>query len=204
MGIKIKLNTQKVDKNATHPIVIRIVKNKKRKTIMTPFKCSKNLWDFETDLPKRTHPNYTYLKKELMSLRDRIAANINNILEKPKEKDPDVRLLEFIDKLLPKLSQGNRHVYTALKNKFKKFNKRDVLIKEIDKNLIKDYEAFLVDESNGINGVGAQMRTFRSTINKAIDICNLQIENPFKDYSIKSQRIRQTALPIEYLKKSGI
>jgi len=201
MSVKIKLLTRRPDSNNECPVILRACKNKKQKTITTGLKCSIKLWDFDHDLPKRSHPNYKQLKERIIALRDQTAANIDNILEKPKEKDPDIKILEFLDKLIPTLSKGNQNVYQSLKSKLKKFNKRDVLIKEIDKNFIKDFEAFLVREGNGINGIGVRMRTFRAAINKAIERYNLEIENPFKDYNIRFQKARQTALDIEYLRK---
>ena len=201
MGVRINLLVSRVDKNANSPIVIRVNKNKKRKTIMTPFKCPKSLWNFETNLPKRTHPNYKELKKEIIALRDQTAANIDNILEKPKEKDPDVKILEFLDKLIPTLSKGNQNVYQSLRTKLKKFNKRDVPIKDIDKNFIKDFEAFLMKEGNSINGIRVRMKTLRAAINRAIEKYNLEFENPFNNYNIRSQKTRQPALDIEYLRK---
>ena len=129
MSVKIKLLTRRQDSNNECPIILRACKNKKQKTITTGFKCSIKLWDFDHDLPKRSHPNYKQIKEQIIALRDQTAANIDNILENPKEKQPDIKLLEFLDKLIPKLSKGNQHVYQALKSRFKKFNHGDILIK---------------------------------------------------------------------------
>jgi hypothetical protein len=58
---KVILYTSKTLSNGEHPIMLRIIKDRKPTYISTGKSCSKAMWDFKTNLPKSKHP----LKREL-------------------------------------------------------------------------------------------------------------------------------------------
>ena len=62
MSVKAILYTHKTLKNGEHPIIIQILKDRKRKTISLGHSCSKNLWDFKDGLPVKKHPNFKDLE----------------------------------------------------------------------------------------------------------------------------------------------
>jgi len=200
MGVKIKLLTNRQYANKQHPIVISICKNNRRRVISTHFTCSETLWNKQTNLPKQSHPRYKFIKDKIESLKDHIAANLEEYLEN-KNNNQNIYLFKFIEELKKDLTHGNYLLYKALLRKFQKFNKRDVLIKEIDKNLINEYKNFFIKSGNTINGVSIQLRTLRSAINKANDKYNLNIINPFKRIKIENQRKDIPVINIEYLRK---
>ncbi|PKP17473.1 MAG: hypothetical protein CVU05_15465 [Bacteroidetes bacterium HGW-Bacteroidetes-21] len=57
-SVKIQLYASKTLKNGEHPIMLRIIKDRRPKYISLGFSCSKEMWDTSTDLPKRKHPLY--------------------------------------------------------------------------------------------------------------------------------------------------
>lgn len=61
-SIKVMLYTSKVLKSGEHPIMVRIIKDRKIKYISVGHSCHPDLWDFKKELPKRKHPNYRELE----------------------------------------------------------------------------------------------------------------------------------------------
>jgi hypothetical protein len=54
--IKVTLYKGKLLKNNEHPIVLRIIKNRKQNKISLGISCSLKLWDEKQNLPKKNHP----------------------------------------------------------------------------------------------------------------------------------------------------
>ena len=61
-SIKVILYTSKTLSNGEHPVVLRIIKDRKPKYIFIGHSCPINLWDKKENLPKKKYPNYQALK----------------------------------------------------------------------------------------------------------------------------------------------
>jgi hypothetical protein len=55
-SIKAVLFTSKTLKNGEHPIMLRIIKDRKTKYTSIGYSCTKELWDDKKSLPRRKHP----------------------------------------------------------------------------------------------------------------------------------------------------
>jgi len=57
-SIKVVLYRSKVLKNGEHPIMLRVIKDRKTKYISIGESCAADLWDEKKNLPKKKHPLY--------------------------------------------------------------------------------------------------------------------------------------------------
>jgi hypothetical protein len=55
--IKVLLRTHNTLRNGEHPIVLRIIKDRKAKFIFTGQSCPAHLWDHKENKPLKKHPN---------------------------------------------------------------------------------------------------------------------------------------------------
>ncbi|MBK8586917.1 MAG: hypothetical protein IPN88_16420 [Bacteroidetes bacterium] len=70
-SVRLKLFKGKLLKNGEHPIVIQLIKDRKRKVISTGRSCSSDLWDDKEGMPKKQHPNRIQLTTFLLHKRKR-------------------------------------------------------------------------------------------------------------------------------------
>ena len=61
-SVKVILYSSKTLKNGEHPVMLRVIKNRKSKYLSTGFSCSKELWDEKSNLPKKKHPLFIEAK----------------------------------------------------------------------------------------------------------------------------------------------
>ena len=62
-AVSVILFKSKTLANGEHPIILRITKNKQRKHISLGVSCRADLWDFDQQTPKRSHPDKILLEK---------------------------------------------------------------------------------------------------------------------------------------------
>lgn len=166
----------------THPIMIRISFNKKRKYYATGVSALEKYWDSEMErLRGRSN-------KEKNFILEQYDSNVRNILdhfrineipfsfEKFSNKliggiNGDVFLFfdEQINLLAKKGKIGNKDVYTVAKNRLQAFHKNKQLsFSEITPAFLDKFEGFLISKGSGKGGVNNYFRTIRALYNKAI------------------------------------
>jgi hypothetical protein len=60
-SVKVVLYTSKTLKSGEHPIMLRVIKDRKIKYLSIGASCKEDLWDEETNLPKKKHSLYRQL-----------------------------------------------------------------------------------------------------------------------------------------------
>jgi site-specific recombinase XerD len=201
-SINIILYTSKTLKNGEHPIMLRIIKDRKTKYSSIGKSCSLKLWDVDKNLPKRKHPNFKELSiliehKKLQAQRKLMTIeldNENDSLEEIKRKitnqRKNVMLLAYIGDVIDDLEAigkiGNSKVYKDLKRVLKTFLiGKDVSLSFVDTAFLKKLEQHFNVLGFKPNTMSVYFRTLRATINKAIkDKFIDKAKNPFNDYSI--------------------
>ncbi|HMH33628.1 MAG TPA: Arm DNA-binding domain-containing protein [Puia sp.] len=61
-SVKVVLFTSKKLKSGEYPVMLRIIEDRKPKYISTGISCSKELWDYEYNIPAKKHPHYKQTK----------------------------------------------------------------------------------------------------------------------------------------------
>ena len=66
-SVKIFLNQYKVNNDGSHPIILQVIKDRKKKILWLKHSAKQEHWDFEKNLPKKNHPNSTRLRNLILS-----------------------------------------------------------------------------------------------------------------------------------------
>lgn len=204
--IRAMLNTDRKSVSGYYPLVIRVIHNRKKKLIYSPYKLRES--DFDDERQKaRWNEKGQYSTKQIQQINRYIEAEKRQIeriiiaLHKAMTGIFDIRdiaamhgankvykhLFEYIDKEVQ--SKINTHrfgmakLYRTTKESIKRFTKeRDVLLKEINYTFVSDYIDFL--RGNGIkeNSIQMYLRNLRSIYNKARKEGLITVkDSPFED-----------------------
>jgi len=206
---KVLLYTSKTLKNGKHPIMLRIIKNRKPRYI-TIGSCKKELWDFKNNVPSKKHPDQKGLSAKIRSklhsatsLMFRLEDSkkqytaddiISNIAEK---KESNITVSKYFDNTVKRLISENRLGYAAI---FKATKSRILLnppdhkkcFSDIDEKFLRKVEKH---HNNAImqNSTFVYLRTFKTLISYAKkDGLVAEEYHPFKNISFKKYRAIKT------------
>lgn len=203
---KVVLYKSKTLSNGEHPIMLRIIKNRKASYINIGHSCPASLWDDKENLPKKKHPDYKSLvalidkkkreaSKLLLSLDNEGGEySADSIQKKLKRNQTNVTLFSYFKEVIEDLEKkgkiGYANVFTSTKNSFKKFLKsRDINFNELNLSLLIKYEEFLNEKGNSLNTQFVFLRTLKTLVNYAVKEELIGADfNPFKDFSFKKFR----------------
>jgi site-specific recombinase XerD len=211
-SIKVILYTSKTLKNNEHPIMLRVIKDRKPKYISLKESCSKTLWNTKDNLPKKNHPLYNELvnkinKKKLEASRlileldnndkDYSAEQIRFKLKTAVISKKTV--FEYFDEIIKRLENSGRigyaNIFQSTKNNFKTFRKdKDLDFIELSATMILKYEEDCYLRNVKMNSVFVYLRTFKTLVNYARKESLIKQEfDPFKDISFTKFRRIKTA-----------
>jgi len=229
-SIKVILYQHKTLLDGSHPILVSIIKDRKRKTISIGHSSTTAQWNEKQNLPNSKHPN----QSKLISQIKRIRTDINDIIltlenkKKPftvtdivneyQHKASDDSFEDYCNKLIAIFKEtgknGNAIVYQSALDSFKGFaNEKKYLLNEIDYSTVKKYQEYLSKKTNiskvkkiekklTPNGISFYLRTLRAIINRAIKEGLIEETTyPFKNISIKSEKTRKRAVNKDVIKK---
>lgn len=202
-SVKVVLYTSKTLSSGEHPIMLRVIKDRKSKYISIGFSCSVKLWNKKANLPKRTHSHFTEInvlisKKRLDAEKivlqsenedkNLSAHEIKVKLKKQKANNPF--LLDYFDSIIKRFVESgqikNSVVHKDTKRILSLFvNAKQIHFSEIDAQFLNQFEEFLKQKGLGESTIYIYLRTLRALINKAIneDFCSEKYY-PFKKFSL--------------------
>ncbi|HYG39753.1 MAG TPA: site-specific integrase [Cytophagales bacterium] len=208
-SVAIILYKSKKLKNGQHPIMIRIIKDRKPVYKSTGYTSLPEHWDFEKELPNRKHPSYKELsiyiqakkadaESEKLTLekenRDYSPSDIIEVI-KPKAAKKDV--FSFIDYVIEEMNTagrvGNAEAYRDSKRALTRFtgNSSVLLFSNTDVAFLRKFEAFLLSTGVKESTVAAYMRSLRALFNRAIQEKVVRKElYPFDEYKISKLNIQ--------------
>lgn len=183
---KVVLYTSKTLKNGEHPLMLRVIHN--RKTVYTSLghSIAADFWDQKNNLPKKKHPLYheltVLISKRLTDCQRIIIQQETNgqsytaddIIRQLtfEKKRKNISLIAFLDDMITKMQSQNRFNYAAihkgLKNHLLRYNRqRDVHFLDINLDFLKGFDEHLSEQGLKPSGVHVVMRTFKTTLNLA-------------------------------------
>jgi len=228
-SVKVKLKKDKVLSDGSHPIVIQVIHDRKRKVFYLSYSATEIQWDKSKSLPTSKHPDHAIIKSRIKNATLQIKNIIADFENKNKqfslddiekayknEKSDDI-FEDFCDKLILSFKNqgktGNAYIYQATLDSFRNFaDKRKYLISEIDFHAVNGYREFLlkrvfvskkkkVEKKLSTNTISIYLRTLRAIINKALNDGLIdESQYPFKKISIKSEKTRKRAVNKEVIK----
>lgn len=223
MSISVLLYTSKTLKNGEHPIVIRVIKNRKPKYMSIGHSSSLDCWDLAKQMPRRKHPNYR--KLEILIEQKRLDAK--NLAMELETQNQDFTGQEFEAKLRKKVKQttvftffddvidnmikagriGNGKAYKDAKSSLFNFrNGKDLTFRELDLAMLTHYEQYMRERKVVGNTLGAYCRSIRAVYNKAItEGYALKANYPFEDYKVSKLKsdVSKRAISHDAIKALG-
>lgn len=220
-SIKILLR-KKANAQGEYPIVMRIVKNRKSKTITLGLVTHLKHWDNKKSEFKRTHPNSNQRNRILLKLHQRALKVIDDFIAsktdfsllqfeenfRGKKMTHNGRLLGFFDEIIEEMKASGRisnaHAYKSTRDSLEKFKGSKIMFQEVTPVFLEKYEVYLRNKGNQNGGIAFKMRELRSIINKAITREIIPQEwYPFRAYKISRLKSNpeKKALTLEEFKR---
>lgn len=214
-SVKIMLNKYKEKSNGTQPVVMQIIKERKKKLLFLGHYVKPEHWDYNASLPTSKHPNSARLKnlirsklteteKIILDLEDTSKPfTVEDIVDKliaPENSDMSFGFGEkTIEKLKDLNQNGNARVYEHTLNVFKEFRgHKDISLKHINQKMLEAFREFLIKRKCSVNTISVHLRTLRAIYNKAIKGKAVSEDlYPFKNFKISSETTKKRAIKRE-------
>ncbi|MBS3916055.1 MAG: site-specific integrase [Bacteroidetes bacterium] len=223
-SLKVILFKGKVLSNGEHPILIRVIKDRKSSYLSIGASSTFKNWDKGAGLPKKSHPNF----KELVLLIDTKRAEASSLLFGVKTEGIDISAHEIKDKIkaapimasmtvgkffnefIERMENANRIGYADAfrftKNSLMNYKDgADFSFGEVTTSFLVKYEEYLDGRYLAPNTIFLYLRTFKTLINYARKDGIVKKEyNPFEGISFAKYRrvkTRKRALPKETMLK---
>lgn len=214
--VAVILYKSKVLKNGEHPIMVRVNKNG-RKYVSLGISCPANLWDFEKNTPKRTHPNKKFIQELIKHKKlaydnkilksPQIGASAEKIIEAVENERIDKQFFPFLDELIDRHKKGNADVYRDTRRQLKKFKPNStLLLTDIDQRFLNKYEAYLRGLEMKETSISVYFRTLRAVLKSAVKEKLLKEDDyPFNEFKVSkfNTTTQKRAITKEEMKKIG-
>ncbi|WP_101688562.1 site-specific integrase [Dysgonomonas massiliensis] len=208
--VNVLLFKSKTLADGSHPLMIRICKDNKKKYKSLGVSIFPQYWDFDKNKPRRNCPNKDFINN---LISDKIKEFSDQIIEfKSENKDFTATKLvekvitqnnketvgEFLDAEIERLQAERRYgyanTYIFLKASLVDFNKHlDIYFSEIDVAWLRQFETFLRAKDLKQNSIGVKFRTLRTLYNRAISENLVKAEYyPFKTFKVS--KLKETTL----------
>ncbi len=216
-SISILLFTSKILKDGTHPVFLRITKDRVRKYFSMGYSATKNQWldddeiggKFSSDVPHSKNKNKALIKQfwraeEIISEfeadgKDWTMSDFQDKFQEVKPKD----VFEYFDTKIAQMKEigkiGNSYVYRDTKRVLLRFhNEKSLQFGQIDFRFLTRLEHFLLKNGFKETSISLHFRTLRALLNAAIKekLCKAEYY-PFKEYQISKldHSTQKRALP---------
>jgi len=218
-SVKVFLNKYKTNKDGSHPIILQIIKDRKKKVLWLGHSAKHAHWDEEKSLPKKNHPNSTRLRNLILSKLtevEGILLDLDNlgkpytaqdVIEKLTVDERSEYFVVFTEKEIEKMKslgqKGNAAIYQNTLNVFMTYrDEKDIAFKHIDVRELNKFKEYLLSKKSMPNTISVHLRTLRAIYNRAIKERAVS-ENlyPFKNYPIKIHATEKRAIQKEDIDK---
>lgn len=200
--VNVLLFKSKTLADGSHPLMIRICKDNKKKYKSLGVSIQPQFWDFEKNKPRRNCPNKDLINN-LISEKTKEFSNqiiefkaenkdftVTKLVEKVVSNKENRTVSEFLDSEINRLYKEGRLKYAStfkeLRTSLLDFNKHlDIYFSDVDVNWLKQYESLLRNKNLGDNSIGVRFRTFRVLYNRAITENIVKADYyPFRIYKV--------------------
>ena len=218
-SVNILLYKHKKKSNGSHPVVLQIIKDRKKKLLFLGHYVHPDNWDDDASLPTSKHPNSARLKnvirgklndaeKIILDFEDRKKPfTVEDIVDKLNAPETAEMLFPFWEGIVKKLevlkSIGNSTIYNHTLTVFKEFREeKDISLKHIDLKLLESFREFLIKRGCKVNTISIHLRTLRAVYNRAIKAKAVNEElYPFKNFKISTEKTKKRAIKKEDIDK---
>lgn len=206
--------------NGNHAVYLRILKDRKRKSISIGLQCQAK--NFVSEMFIKQHPNHQLENETLLELKSRALRIIREFQIKQTDftldefeeifrgikKEQEVNVIDFFDEIIDEMNKAGRvsnaQAYQSTKDSIIKFKGKKIRFRDITPAFLEKYEVFLKENGNQNGGVAFKMRELKALYNKARNRKLIPKEPyPFEDYKVSKLKsnISKRALNVEEFKK---
>lgn len=197
-------------KNGVHPVVVCVHHQGKRKYIKTGIKLPDSQF---ADGKVKNHVNAKILNAQISSKVGEIEKYIANcqLNNKPIHLDligTNKNSYSFIDYLTHRAEQYRQKGQIVMDRKLRCFAKeltdcfeRDILFEDINADMLRDFEAYLIRQGNVNNTRAKKFKFLRQFFGQAIDEGKTDGRNPFKFYNIPIKPVKKDKLTAKDIAK---
>lgn len=214
--IKLSLDSRRPFADGRSPIVFRLSVGSKSTSIATGVKLFPQDWDSSKSKILKSHPDFSalnlHLKQKLLDYEKKmLEVHSENLLiikralvfDEEKSKNS---FLEFAKQEIQNLRDqerfGNASVFQTSVNRFIKHTGDSISFKEINYNVISDFELAVLKEGVCRNTLAIYLREIRVLLNLAIKKGLMErADYPFYNYKIKTEKTISRAITIKELRK---
>lgn len=152
--------------DGSHPVLVSIIKDRKRKTISTGHSALISQWNEKQNLPNSKHPNQQLLINRIKRIKTDITDTILELENKKKpftaidiantyqgKKADNITFVNYCTALIKTFKEsgknGNAIVYQSCLESVKHFtNEKEIKLIEINYEFVKNYNAYLLKKEN--------------------------------------------------------
>jgi site-specific recombinase XerD len=192
-------------KDGQYSIYLRITQNRKHKYVKIGTS-TKQLWDYENNLPKKKHPLYrelitsikqkeTIASKQILNWEnDAVDYSADEIKRTLKAENKKVTVFTYYDTVVKRLAKEGRlgysDIFKANLSSLKKYRSdKDFSFSDINTDFINNYVNYLKEHEIKENTIFLHLRNFKTLINYAIkDKIVRDTYNPFREVSFSKYR----------------
>ncbi len=218
LRIKIKLKAPSVD-GLLGNLVYIVTDGKVTKQIPTdyhvfPYEWNKKESTFFPSTDARINSMTLSIKKDLERFSKIITnfdtygkgCSVLDVVNKFKSEKQGKSFFEFMEEIIVQLKKQNRigtfFNYVATYKSFHKYCEgKDVMIEDIDRTLIKNYEIKLQEDGLTPNSTSFYMRILRAVYNRAVENELILDRRPFKDVFTGMEKTRKRAIALKDIKR---
>jgi len=190
--------------NGEHPLMLRIIQNRKTQYKSLNISVAAKHWDFDKNAPKPKCPHkdlinkiilktkLEYQQKVLEKKANKEEFTASSLIHEQKDEIKAVTVDDFYKQLINELKEkgqiGNSYAYLSSYDNLKNFNKGRKLnytFSHIDVVFCKKFEDWMRRKGNKDTTISYQFRTLRATFNRAITAKIVSKEkNPFSEFKL--------------------
>ncbi|GAB3317708.1 site-specific integrase [Larkinella ripae] len=212
-GVKVILYKSKTLADGSHPLMLRITKDRKRKYISVGESCLLKYWDEEKDEPRRGHPNRNRLKEVIRVWESRYAKAAKELSQEEKPFSATtvatqvsktirkVKVFSFIEDVIERFTRekrlGSASTVSTLRGALSTFEKAEhrspeaLLFTDLTPGYLDDFRVHLAERGLAEISMAVYFRTLRQVYNQTIKR-RLVAEKyyPFKEFKISQFDLR--------------
>ena len=190
--------------NGEHPLMLRIIQNRKTQYKSLNISVAAKHWDFDKNAPKPKCPHKDLINKIILKTKLEYQQKVlekkaneeeftaSSLIHEQKDEIKAVTVDEFYKQLITELKEkgqiGNSYAYLSSYDNLKNFNKGRKLnytFSHIDVVFCKKFEDWMRRKGNKDTTISYQFRTLRAAFNRAITAKVVSKEkNPFSEFKL--------------------
>ena len=190
--------------NGEHPLMLRIIQNRKTQYKSLNISVAAKHWDFEKNAPKPKCPNKDLINKIILKTKLEYQQRVlekkaneeeftaSSLIHEKEEEIKAMNVDDFYKQLIKELKEkgqiGTSYAYLNSYDTLKSFNKGKKLnytFSHIDVTFCKKFEDWMRRKGNKDTTISYQFRTLRAAFNRAIFAKVVSKEkNPFSEFKL--------------------